>query len=114
MVRARLGWNTVKLNMRKKIKRYRAIFFYYFNKRVFDSYLNALKDRPQKVTAKFLTKLILQNSKIDKQNIKIFPQLKEHMRDFSDDEDFFIKALIILLIIFFLWVLLVFVYFFFI
>ncbi len=104
----------MKLNMRKKIKRYKTIFFYYFNKRVFDSYLNALKRRPQKVTAKFLTKLILQNSKIDKQNIKTFPPLKEHMRDFNDDEDFFIKALIILLIISFFWFFLVFVYFLFI
>ena len=90
--------------MRKTTKEKLTNIFYLFNKKIFRDYYKILKRNPEKVTTKFLTRLILQNSKIEKQNNKFFSKSKaNHLNDIDDDEELFVRALIIFISIFFLW-----------
>lgn len=89
--------------MNKKIKNNTARIYSYFNKKVLNYYCKVLKDKPKKATGKFLSKLILYNSKIDKANSKFFLRSDtKHLCDSYDDEDFFMAAMVIFMIIFIL------------
>lgn len=75
--------------------------FNIFNKKTFIYYYNVLRKNPEKTTIKFLSGLILKNSKIEKHNIKFFSRHKDHLNDAEDDEEFFVRVLMIFIISFF-------------